>query len=187
MFFNFLFRGLGSKIGRQALVVSLACCAGCDSSHNDVAATTPVPATSPSTSSPALGTTPLLTLSSASGFNGVTEGANVKIAQAAQGLIVQALTTDPSIVLPRFAVPDAKPFSVHIQYLSPGATNSQIFYDTKAHGDNWDEAHSIRRPIAKGENDLTVTITDAGFGGRIRFDPGDLTGNYIIKLIEIRH
>jgi hypothetical protein len=187
MFFNFLFRSLGSKIGRQALVVSLACCAGCDSSHNDVAATSPLPGTPPSASSPASGTTALLTLSSASGFSGVTEGANVKIARSAQGLVVQALTTDPSIVLPRFTVPDAKPLSVHIQYVSPDATNSQIFYDTKAHGDNWDEAHSIRRPVAKGENDMTVTITDASFGGRIRFDPGDLTGDYVIKLIEIRH
>jgi hypothetical protein len=186
MFLNFLFRGLGSKIGGRVLVVSLVCCAGCDSSHNDVAATSPLPGTSPSASSPVPGTAALLALSSASGFNGVAEGANVKIARSAQGLVVQALTTDPSIVLPRFAVPDAKPLSVHIQYLSPGATNAQIFYDTKTHGDNWDEAHSIRRPVAKGENDMTVMITDASFGGRIRFDPGDLTGDYVIKLIEIR-
>jgi hypothetical protein len=33
---------------------------------------------------------------------------------------------------------------------------------------------------------MTVMITDASFGGRIRFDPGDLTGDYVIKLIEIR-
>jgi hypothetical protein len=186
MFFKSLVPGTGPKIGKWLLVIAVAGCAGCNRSNEDLAATSPVPTVSPGKSNPAPATKAILTLSSGTGFNGVTQGANVKIAPSAQGLVVQALTTDPSIVLPRFAVSDAKPLSVHIQYLSPGATNSQIFYDTKAHGDNWDEAHSIRRPVAKGENDVTVTITDANFGGRIRFDPGDLAGDYVIKLIEIR-
>jgi hypothetical protein len=62
----------------------------------------------------------------------------------------------------------------------------QVFYGTKEHRDSWDETHSIRKPTKKGENDITVDITDPGFGGGIRLDPGDLTGEYVIKLIEVR-
>lgn len=188
MFFNSPFRRFGSKIGPRVLVVVwLACCAGCDSSHNDdVAATSPLPLASSSASSPSPGTKALLTLSSASGFNGVTEGANVKVARSAQGLVLQALTTDPSIVLPRFAAPNGKGVSVHIRFVSPGATTLQVFYDTKKNGDSWDETRSIRKPTLKGENDITVNITDAEFGGGIRIDPGDLMGEYTIRLIELR-
>lgn len=61
----------------------------------------------------------------------------------------------------------------------------QVFYDTKDHRDSFDESHSIRRPTQRGENNITVEITDPGFGGGIRLDPGTLTGEYVIKLIEV--
>ena len=61
----------------------------------------------------------------------------------------------------------------------------QLFYDTKAQPDYWDEAHSVRKPTAQGENNITVEIPDREFGGRIRFDPGDLTGEYLIMRIEV--
>jgi len=179
--------------GRLLLLVTLASGIGCDSSdkaadatssavqQTPAAAMSPVAATSPS-ASPAL-----LRLSAATGFAGVAEGANATISTTPQGLVVQALTTDPSILLPQFTNPTGKPFSIRLQFVSPGPTNLQIFYDTKEHGAYWDENHSIRKPTAGGDNDITVTITEPNFGGRIRIDPGDLTGKYVVKLIEIRN
>jgi hypothetical protein len=164
------------------LAALVAFSAGCNAPDNDATATSPAPAASPATeSSPAI-----LTLAPANGFEGATELANVKIARTSQGLVIQALTADPSILLPRFAVTGQSPLKVHVQFVSPGANGLQVFYDTKEHRDSFDEAHSIRKPTQKGENNITVDITDPGFGGRIRLDPGDLTGEYVIKLIEVR-
>jgi hypothetical protein len=170
----------GVKIDRYLLVVFIAFCVSCDASNES-----PAPF-SPPAASPAQTPRALLTLSRDNGFAGVVDVGNTKISLTPQGLVVQALTADPAIGLPRQAVTGQTPLKVRIQFVSPGPSVSQVFYDTKAQPDHWDERHSIRKPTAKGENNITVDIPDPEFGGRIRFDPGDLEGEYIIMRIEVR-
>lgn len=178
MYFKSFFQ-TRSRIDRCLLVFFVACCVGCDSSNEN-----PAQSSSPA-ASPAQTPRALLTLSRANGFAGVVDVANTKISSSPQGLVVQALTTDPAIALPRMAVAGQTPLKVRIQFVSPGPTVLQLFYDTRAHPDYWDETHSVRKPTAKGENNITVEITDPEFGGRIRLDPGDLTGEYLIMRIEV--
>lgn len=169
----------GLKIGRSLLVVLITCCVSCDSSNERTALSSP-PAASPAQSSRAL-----LTLSRTNGFAGVVDVANTRISSSPQGLVVQALAPDPAIALPRMAVTGQTPLKVRIQFVSPGPTVLQLFYDTKAQPDYWDESHSVRKPTAKGENNITIEIPDPEFGGRIRLDPGDLEGEYLIMRIEV--
>jgi hypothetical protein len=178
MYFKSFFQA-GLRIDRYLLVIFVTCCIGCDSSNQNSTVSSS-PAASPEQTPRAL-----LTLSRTNGFAGVVDVANTKISSSQQGLIVQALTTDPAIALPRLAVTGQTPLKVRLQFVSPGPTLLQLFYDTKAHPDYWDESHSVRKPTAQGENNITVEILDPNFGGRIRFDPGDLTGEYVIKRIEV--
>ena len=96
-----------------------------------------------------------------------------------------ALTGDPAILLPRLAVASQTPLKLRIQFVSPGSTVLQVFYDTKARPDRFDESHSIIKPTVKGENNITVEIPDPEFGGRIRLDPGGVTGEYVIMRLEV--
>lgn len=162
------------------LAILIAVSAGCNAPENEPAVASPSPATSPSESSPAI-----LTLSPANRFEGITQGGNTTISRTAEGLVVQS-AEDPYVLLPRLPVTYKPPFSVRVEFMGPVPSVVQIFYDTKENRDGWDEAHSVRKPTQNGQNDITIDITDSAFGGRLRLDPGDLGGEYIIKLIEVR-
>ncbi len=103
----------------------------------------------------------------------------------ADGLKVHALNNDPSLRLPRLDVPLGTKLTFHAQVVSPGATTLQVFYNTVQNAD-FDEAHSVRKPIQKGDNDVVVEITARDFKGNIRLDPGELSGDYLVKLVEVR-
>jgi hypothetical protein len=148
--------------------------AGCNPSQHDTAAASPAPGRG----------VPSIQFSQASGFEGVREGGNAKITQAADGLQIHA-SDDPQLLLPRLEVTGNDKWVVHVQISSPSDTGIQIFYDTTKNA-AFDEAHSVRKPIRKGDNDVTMEINDSDFGGNLRLDPGDMAGEYLIKLIEVR-
>jgi hypothetical protein len=50
----------------------------------------------------------------------------------------------------------------------------------------FDETHSVKKPIDKGDNDVVVEFTEPDFTGKIRLDPSMLPGDYILKLVEVR-
>jgi hypothetical protein len=127
-----------------------------------------------------------LTFTPANRFEGIREGANVTMSRTADGLKIHALNNDPYIFLPRVeGVTPGNKVTVHVQLVSPGQTTFQIFYSTSAVGE-FDEAHSVRKLIEQGDNDVVVEFTEPDFKGRIRLDPGALPGDYILKLIELR-
>ena len=74
---------------------------------------------------------------------------------------------------------------MHVQIASLDQTIFQIFYSTSAVSE-FDEAHSVRKPIQEGHNDVVVEFTEPDFKGRIRLDLGALPGDYILKLVEVR-
>jgi SAM-dependent methyltransferase len=120
------------------------------------------------------------------GFEGIQEAVNATMSRTADGLRIHALSEDPQIILPTLeGVMPGNKLAVHAQLVSPGPTEFQIFYGTSAVG-GFDEAHSARKPIQKGDNDVVVEFTEPGFNGKIRLDPGMLPGDYILKLVEVR-
>ena len=162
------------------LAILVALSVGCNAPENEPTPASSSPATSPAESSPAI-----LTLSPANRFEGVTQGGSTTISRTAEGLVVQA-ADDPYILLPRLPVTVKPPLSVRVQFVGPIPPVVQIFYDTKENRDGWDEPHSVRKPTQAGQNDITIDVTDSAFGGRLRVDPGDVGGEFVIKLIEVR-
>jgi hypothetical protein len=127
-----------------------------------------------------------LTFNSANGFEGTQGLANVTMSRTGDGLRIHALNDDPQIILPTLeGVMPGNKVTVHVQLVSPDRTEFQIFYGTSA-ASEFDEAHSVRKPIQKGDNDVMVEFTEPDFKGRIRLDPGMLPGDYILKLVEVR-
>jgi hypothetical protein len=104
----------------------------------------------------------------------------------ADGLKIHALNDDPQIILRTLeeVTPGSK-VTVHVQIVGTDRTTFQIFYGTTAAGE-FDETHSVKKPIDKGDNDVVVEFTEPDFNGRIRLDPGMQAGEYIVKLVEIR-
>jgi len=122
----------------------------------------------------------------ANGFEGIQEAVSATMSRTADGLKIHALNNDPYIFLPRLeGVTPGNKVTVHVQLVSPVQTIFQIFYSTSA-VDEFDEAHSVRKPIQEGDNDVVVEFTEPDFKGRIRLDPGMLPGDYILKLVEVR-
>jgi len=167
---------------------------GCDSSQNetttpaDAASASPSASTSAASAPVATISTPLtgptsMTLSPANGFEGLTALANVKVAKTAGGLSIHAETGDPQLLLPPLGSAPNNTWTLHIQISSPVTTTLQVFYNTSRSLD-FDEAHSVRKPITPGDNDLIVQFTEPDFRGKVRLDPGELKADYVLKLIE---
>lgn len=127
----------------------------------------------------------MLRLDAENAFAGVAEMANVKLNRTRNGLELTASTVDPQLLLPAIDATAAKMWSIHIRITSPGATTLQMFYTTKRKPD-FEETHSVRKPLQKGDNDIEVQFGDPDLGSRVRLDPGELPGNYIVQLIELR-
>jgi hypothetical protein len=172
------------RLGVSLLALLLALSTGCNAPDNEPAAASPSPAASPATSS-AESLPVILALSPANQFAGVIQGGNTTLSRTAEGLVVQS-AEDPYLLLPRLPETTKPPLTVHVQFAGPVPPVVQIFYDTKENRDGWDEPHSVRKPTQQGKDDITIEVTDPAFGGRLRIDPGDLGGQYVIKLIEVR-
>jgi len=122
----------------------------------------------------------------ANDFEGIQEAVNATMSRTGDGLKIHALNDDPQIILPILeGVTPGNKVTVHVQLVSPEATEFQIFYGTSAVG-GFDGPHSVKKPIQKGDNDVVVEFTEPDFTGRIRLDPGIVPGDYILKLVEIR-
>jgi len=119
-------------------------------------------------------------------FEGIQEALNATMSRTADGLLIHALNDDPQVILPTLeGVTPGNKLTVHVQLASPGPTEFQIFYSVSVVG-GFDEAHSVKKPIQRGDNDVVVEFTEPDFKGKIRLDPGMLAGDYILKLIEVR-
>jgi hypothetical protein len=118
-------------------------------------------------------------------FEGIVVFANADITTTADGLKIHALSDDPSLRLPLIDVPPGTKLTLHAKIFSPAATTLQFFYTT-VKSPQFDELHSIRKPIQKGDNDVTVEIIAPDFSGSIRLDPGELPGDYLVTLIEVQ-
>ncbi len=124
-----------------------------------------------------------ITFTPGNNFEGIVVGANANMAATADGLKIHALNNDPSLRLPPIDVPPGTKLSLHVKIFSPAATTLQVFYTTTKNP-VFDEPHSIRKPIQKGDNDITAEIAP-DFNGSIRLDPGELPGDYLVTLIEV--
>jgi hypothetical protein len=123
-------------------------------------------------------------MSAKNGFTGITDVANASTTATSDGLKVHAPVPDPQMLLPRVETSGSSKWTVHVVLSAPRPSKIQIFYGTRSHP-QFNESHSITKPIQNGDNDVTMEVTDSDFDGNIRLDPGDFEGDYLIKLIEV--
>ncbi|MBF0225183.1 MAG: hypothetical protein HQK76_06980 [Desulfobacterales bacterium] len=113
---------------------------------------------------------------------------NVKISEITKDsnrlLLVDAIGNDPGFMLPVMNYQENKFLLIKITIDSPEPTNLQIFYKTKKNKNYCKENCAIEL-IKKGENNLYIFIEDIDIWDKIRIDPGDALGQYIISLIEV--
>jgi hypothetical protein len=104
------------------------------------------------------------------------------IAEAADGIAIQATGNDPALFLPEFPV---KPCIVKIEISAPADTAIQIFYLTGTQT-VYTEPNSAVQRLKSGKNLTYFKIDKPDLTGKWRLDPGGVSGTYIIHGIEIR-
>ena len=124
-----------------------------------------------------------MSLSPGNGLERITKFGNMTVAPTADGLMIHATTGDPNFILPPVAASNGK-WTVHVKLVSPATATFEVFYNTRKFPD-FERTHSVRKSLRQGDNDVTVEFSEPDFQGKIRIDPGDVAGDYLIKLIEV--
>lgn len=100
-----------------------------------------------------------------------------------EGLNIASLGTDPYIVLP--PLDQVLPTSIlRVEIESSVSTLFEVFYMTEAAMD-YAQARSQRCDIYRGNNVIYMKLPD-GVTGRLRIDPGEKQGHFLVSAIEIR-
>ncbi|HSO67322.1 MAG TPA: hypothetical protein VLP30_05645, partial [Desulfatirhabdiaceae bacterium] len=101
------------------------------------------------------------------------------------GLVLKSTGEDPQLMLPDCIPDSARSLFLKIRITSPSDTALQIFYRTRGET-RFSEAHSVKKAMEKGYNELYLQIPATDYAGPLRIDPGKTPGNYILHSIEVR-
>jgi hypothetical protein len=101
------------------------------------------------------------------------------------GLVFKSTGEDPQLMLPDCIPDSARSLFLKIRITSPSDTVLQIFYRTRGET-RFIEAHSVKKAMEKGYNELVLQIPATDYAGPLRIDPGKTPGNYILHSMEIR-
>jgi hypothetical protein len=97
----------------------------------------------------------------------------------------QSRGNDPSFVLPDMKLAENKFAALKIDFSIPEQTFAQIFYLTNQNK-NFNRDQSLILQAEKGRNVMVFYFPEKGVKGNfIRFDPGTVTGEYILHSIEV--
>jgi len=99
-------------------------------------------------------------------------------------LNVEATNHDPHFSLPDFDLPQNRPMMLVLDISCPTQTEFQVFYSTNK-GGKYTEEESIKRPLKKGWNKLSLVLSGRKYTGRIRIDPGRVKGRYLLRSIKV--
>ncbi|MFP4470139.1 MAG: alginate O-acetyltransferase AlgX-related protein [Bacteroidales bacterium] len=101
-------------------------------------------------------------------------------------LRIRAAGNDPNFRFPAYDFTNGKHALINIEITSPGKTMAQIFFipdgEIAYTGEN-----SVTVPVKEGKNNLSFHVPAKELATfPIRFDPGLLTGTYVIHSVEFR-
>lgn len=112
----------------------------------------------------------------------------VVLTPAAGGLQLKVLGGDPSMLLPEGQKTDnsCSRQRVNVDIDSSLETNMQLFY-TVQEGQNYSEERSIRVPLQKGSNRLSIPVMlQGGVVGRMRLDPAETPCSMLLHRLEVQ-
>ncbi len=100
-------------------------------------------------------------------------------------LLLSAATKDPAVLLPeRAGVKKCKEerIGIRVDLKSDSSTVARLFY---AAGDqDFDQRRSVRAKVEPGRNSLFFLLPGDSQGEKLRFDPGEVAGQYALHAIE---
>ena len=110
-------------------------------------------------------------------------------AAAVQGdaLQLSAATRDPALLLPELAGVEKRRqarIAVRVGMESESRTVARLYYT--AGDEDFAQQRSLRARVIPGLNSITFLLPDEFQGGKLRFDPGEEEGRYVLHAIEGR-
>jgi len=102
-----------------------------------------------------------------------------------KGWLLTVDSLDPMLLLPEFETTnDFPPLVVETSITAPAETFIAIYYLTKAN-QQYSQTRMVTKRLLKGYNKLKIALPAKVIIGRLRLDPGDIPGNYLINSIKI--
>ncbi len=98
------------------------------------------------------------------------------------GVHFKSVKDDPFIILPKLKFPQAS-ITMKLDISVPSNSFIQLFFKTSFYK-SYSEEKSVRQYVNKGRQTVLIRIPAISIKGRLRLDPGNIPGNYIIHKIE---
>lgn len=98
-------------------------------------------------------------------------------------LVIKASGIDPSVSLPAVTVQPGAQFALRIEQDTPTDTMAEVFYTTAA-APAYTSQNVVSVPVKAGRSVILFEINDPGFAGGLRYDPGQVPGDYTIYQME---
>jgi hypothetical protein len=107
--------------------------------------------------------------------------------KAGDSLNIFAATSDPNVTIKNIPFASNHLYMLHVEIDSPQNTQLQIYYSSQDPAVHFpDEKYLLTYRIAKGANVLYIPLFTGNLGDRLRFDPGNTKGLYMLKKFAIR-
>lgn len=110
---------------------------------------------------------------------------NVLFEPSSDGVVVRALNEDPQLFLPEFDCSSAEWVVMEVVLVSWAETTAQVYYKTTKLPE-YAESQSFKQVISQGENKIYFQFPGNQLNGLVRFDPGQVPGDYKLKSISVR-
>lgn len=102
----------------------------------------------------------------------------------ADRLAIKASGADPSLGLPPLKVRPGAQVAIRVDQTAPSDTLVEIYY-TAAATPVFTADHVVSVPVKAGRSVVMFEINDPDFAGGLRFDPGQLPGDYSLHQVEV--
>jgi hypothetical protein len=120
----------------------------------------------------------------ADGAGSFTAMNQVTFGPEADRLAIKASGTDPSIALPALKVRPGAQIAIRVDQTAPADTLIEVYYTTTA-TPVFTAEHVVSVPVKAGRSVVMFEINDPDFAGGLRFDPGQLPGDYSLHQVEV--
>ena len=121
------------------------------------------------------------------GDGGIAAQHQCTLTRSPIGLNVSATGDDPILLLPSMTSAGDGRLSMRIEITSPGETILQLFFrPPQSNTDGFEGKDHFLLPLRKGRNTGIFEEKSDELHGALRLDPGQLPGDYVIHLLEVR-
>ncbi len=112
-------------------------------------------------------------------------GSDVETRADGEGLVITAGANDPALLLPPFDIVKGASLALRIDISAPMHTVLQVFFLLNG-ALHYEEERSEWAFLKPGRNEVFLLLDHPQLDGRVRLDPGDVPGRYVLHAVEVR-